>query len=109
MAKWYGVVGYVTTEETEPGVWKQKVTETKCYGDILEGTSRWNSSNKVNDDIDITARISIMGSPFAYQNFSKIKFAEFMDAVWEVKSATPQDHRLILSLGGVWNGERAQA
>ena len=109
MAKWYGVVGYITTEETEPGVWKEVVTETKLFGDILEYSSRWSSSNKVNDDTEITARISVIASPFAYQNFSKIKFAEFMDTVWEVRSASPQDRRLILSLGGCYNGERAQA
>ena len=108
MAKWYGTVGYITTEETEPGVWKEKVTEAKYYGDILEYTSKWSSSNKVNDDIDITARISVMADPFAYRHFSKIKFAEFMDTVWEVKSASPQERRLILTLGGVYNGERAQ-
>lgn len=108
MSKWYGKVGYITTEETEPGVWKEKVTEADYYGDVLEYTSRWNSSNKVNDDTDITARISIVADPFAYEHFSKIKFAQFMDAMWEVKSASPQYPRLILTLGGVYNGERAQ-
>ena len=109
MSKWYGTVGYIDHEETEPGVWEEKVTESKYFGDVLEYTSRWNSSNKVNDDTDITARISIVADPFAYQNFSKIKFAEFMDTLWEVKSASPQYPRLILNLGGVYNGERAQA
>lgn len=108
MSKWYGKVGYITIKETEPGVWKGKVTENNYFGDVLEYTSRWNSSNKVNDDVDITARISIMADPFAYQNFSKIKFAEFMDAVWEVKSASVQPPRLVITLGGVYNGERAQ-
>lgn len=109
MNKWYGAIGYISTVETEPGVWKEVVTETKLYGDVLEQTSRWNSSNKVNDDTDITARISVMADPYAYQNFSKIKFAEFMDAMWEVKSASPKHPRLIITLGGVYSGERAQA
>ena len=109
MAKWYGTIGYITNKEVEPGDWQPTVTEDKYFGDVLEYTSRWSSSNKVNDDTDITARISVMADPFAYQNFSKIKFAEFMDAVWEVKSASPQYPRLILTLGGVYNGERAQA
>lgn len=109
MSKWYGTVGYITTEETEPGVWKEVVTETKLFGDVLDYTSRWSSSNKVNDDTEVTARISVIADPFAYQNFSKLKFVEFMDAMWEVKSASPQYPRLIISLGGVYNGERAQA
>lgn len=106
MAKWYGKVGYVSTEEVAPGVWDPNtVTEYPYYGDVLEYTSRWSSSNQVNDNRDITARISIMADPYAYEHFSKIKYAEFMDALWEVKSATPQRPRIILTLGGVWNGK----
>ena len=110
MAKWYGVIGYNTgTTEVEPGVWKPNIIEDNYFGDVLDTTSRYNSSNKMNDDVDITARISIVADPFAYQNFSKIKFVEFMDTLWEVKSASPQYPRLIITLGGVYNGERAQA
>ena len=109
MSKWYGTVGYITTEETEPGVWKEVVTETKLYGEVLDYMSRWGSSNQVNDNLDITARISVVADPYAYEHFSKLKFVEFMDAMWEVKSASLQRPRLILSLGGVYNGERAQA
>lgn len=108
MAKWYGIVGYINNEEVEPGEWRPKVTESKYFGDVLEYTSRWNPTNKVNDDTDITARISILADPFAYHHFSKIKFAEFMDSMWEVKSTSLQFPRLVLTLGGVYNGEREQ-
>lgn len=109
MSKWYGKVGYVTTEEVEPGDWKTKAIEDDYFGDVLEYSSRWTSPNKVNEDINVTARISIVADPFAYQNFSRIKYAEFMDTVWEVTNIKPQYPRLILTLGGVYNGERAQA
>ena len=36
MAKFYGVIGYITTEETKPGVWEEKITERKYAGELLQ-------------------------------------------------------------------------
>ena len=109
MAKWYGKVGYITTEKVRPGYWEPTPVERSYFGDVLEHTSRWRSSSNLNDDSDITARISIVADPFAYQNFSNIKYVEYMDTVWEVNSISPQYPRLILNLGGVYNGERPES
>lgn len=109
MAKWYGIVGYITTEETEPGIYKPVVTEKPYFGDLLKNISKWSPTTRsTNDDLNISNQISIVADPFAYQNFSAIKFVEFMGAMWEVTSAEVQYPRLILTVGGVWNGERAQ-
>lgn len=35
MAKYYGIVGYVITEETSPGVWGEVTNERPYYGDIV--------------------------------------------------------------------------
>lgn len=107
MAKWYGKVGYVMTEETEPGVWVAKATERPYSGDLLKNMSKWATSSKVNDDLNVANQISIIADPFAYQNFSSIKYVEFMGAMWEVSSAEVQYPRLILTVGGVYNGEQA--
>lgn len=109
MAKWYGIVGYSTTVETEPGVWVPNLAERPYYGDTLKNISKWSTSSKVNDDLNVANQISIVADPFAYQNFQSIKYIEFMGAFWEVTSAEPQYPRIILSIGGVYNGERAQA
>lgn len=108
MAKWYGKVGYVITEETEPGIWNQKPIERPYSGDILRVSSKWSTSDKVNGDVTVSNQISIVADPFAYQEFSKIKYIEFMDAFWEVTSVEPQRPRLILTIGGVYSGERAK-
>ena len=109
MAKWHGKVGYVTSVETEPGIWVTEATERPYSGDILKLSSRWATSSNLNDNVSITNQISILADPFAYQNFSSIKYVEFMDAVWEVSSTDVQYPRLILTMGGLWNGEREQA
>lgn len=107
MAKWYGKVGYITTEETEPGIWEPKVTERPYFGDSLKITSKWVASGNLNDDLNVANQISIVADPFAYQNFSAIKYVEFMGVMWEVSSAEVQYPRLILTMGGVYNGEQA--
>ena len=105
MAKWFGKVGYVTTEEKIPGVYTQVPEERRYYGEILTNTSKWSASNKINDDLTVSNRISIIADPFAYQKFRYIKYVEFMDTFWEVTNAEVQYPRIILSLGGAYNGE----
>lgn len=109
MSKWYGIIGYVEDVETEPGIWEQKATEKPYFGDVLKNTSRWTSSGNLNDNTTIDSQISIIADPFAFQHFSSIKYVEFMGAVWEVSTIKPEYPRLIVSMGGLWNGEREQA
>jgi hypothetical protein len=108
MAKWYGRVGYVTTVETEPGIYEPEATERTYYGDLLKNVSKWApSTTSINDNLNVANQISIVADPYAYQHFSSIKYVEFMDAMWEVTSAEPQYPRIILTVGGVYNGPQA--
>lgn len=110
MAKWYGKVGYIVTKEVEPGDWRPESVERPYYGDLMKNISKWSpANNKTNDDLNISNQISIVADPFAYQNFQSIRYVEFMGAVWDVTSVEVQYPRLILTVGGVYNGERAQA
>ena len=107
MAKYYGSVGFAETKEIRPGVWKPDITERKYYGDIIQNIRKLESSDQVNDDINVSNRLSIVSDPYAYQNFHAIRYAEFMGTRWKVSNVEVQYPRLILTLGGVWNGEQA--
>ena len=105
MGKWYGVIGYAETVETEPGIWTQKITEHNYYGDLTGNFSRWSaSSDSTNDDLQLDTKISIVADPFAYQNFHAMKYVEYMGAKWKISNVEPQYPRLILAIGGVYNG-----
>lgn len=104
MAKYYGKIGYAVTSETEPGVWKDKIAERVYYGDVIRNVRKLQSSDQVNDDINISNEISIVADPFAYQNFHAIRYAEYMGTRWKVHSIEVSYPRLILSIGGVYNG-----
>lgn len=104
MAKYYGAVGYAKSVEVRPGIWKDEIIERNYYGDVIRNNRRLESGEQVNDDINISNEISILADPYANENFHLIKYVEFMGTKWKVSNITVQFPRLILSVGGVYNG-----
>ena len=106
MARWFGKVGYSETVETAPGVWMPQDTIREYYGDVTRNATRWTgNSDSTNDDLTVNTQISIVADPFAVEKFYSIKWIEFMGVKWSVDSVDPtQPPRLILNLGGVYNG-----
>ena len=104
MAKWYGVIGYSETVETSPGVWEEQITERNYYGDLIRDTRRLQTIDQVNDNINVANEISIVADPYAELHFHSIRYAEFGGVKWKVNTVEPRRPRLILSLGGVYNG-----
>lgn len=105
MAKFYGNIGFIKTVEIEPGVWGPQSIEHPYYGDIDRPISRVQSSGGVNDDINISNTISIIADPFANENFQYIKYAVLMGAKWKVTNVEIKYPRILLTIGGVYNGE----
>ena len=104
MAKYYGSVGYEDTVETDSGIFKETITERQYYGDVVRNNRRLENSGEINDSINVTNQISIVADPYAMQNFWKIRFATFMGQKWKVKDVNVEFPRLILTLGGLYNG-----
>lgn len=107
MAKFYGTIGYVKLTETSPGIWEEEVTEHKYYGDILRNYRKLESSGGVNDNVTVANEISIISDPFANENFHWMRYVEFMGSKRKVENVSAQYPRLILTLGGLYNGKQA--
>lgn len=105
MAKFYGEIGYITTVEQRPGVWVPKITERLYKGELIRNTKKLQGVDKVNDDINIANDISILADPFAYENFHSMWYVKFMGTKWKITGVEVQYPRLLLTLGGVYNGE----
>lgn len=103
MAKFYGTIGFVTTKETTPGVWEEEVTERIYRGDLVRNIRRLQSSDKVNDDVNISNEISILADPFAYENFHAMRYVEFMGTKWKITNIDVQYPRLLLTIGGIYH------
>lgn len=102
--KWYGEIGYVVTEQTRPGVWAPKEVKRFYYGDVIQNTRRLQSAGQTNDNIIISNSVSIVADPYATDNFHNIKYVKYMGAKWKVTDIKVQYPRLLLTLGGVYNG-----
>ena len=105
MAKFFGPIGFAEPAETTPGVWEEAITERYYYGDLIRNVRRLQSSDKVNDDINVSNEVSIVADPFANENFHSMRYVEFMGAKWKITSVEVQYPRLILTIGGVYNGQ----
>lgn len=104
MAKFHGKIGFSITEETTPGVWAEKIHEKTYYGDVLENNRRWDNSGDVNGNITISNRISVICDDFARQNLPAAKYVVWNGNKISVSSIGYQHPRIVLSLGGVYNG-----
>lgn len=107
--KFYGIVGYSeTVEETgdREGIWMQdKIRERRYYGDVLRNTRRWdNNADSTNDNLNINNQISIIADDFAYNHCDALKYVKWMGACWKITNVEVQRPRLILTIGGVYNG-----
>ena len=103
--KWYGKIGFETTEEISPGVWMPRIKEEFYYGDFVKRGSRWqNSSDSINDNKGLlNMTLSIVADAFAMQEFHQIKYVVWAGVKWKVSSIEILYPRLILSLGDKWN------
>lgn len=104
MAKFYGPIGYAVSTETRPGVWEDTIKERYYRGDVVRNNRRLQSADKVNDDIEISNQISILADPFANGNFHAMRYVGFMGTRWKITEVEVSYPRLILTIGGVYNG-----
>lgn len=108
MSKFYGPIGYAIPIETRPGFWEDNIEERMYFGDELRNSSRWApSSDSTNDDLTIDAQLSIVADPFAMNHFHSMKYVGWMGTLWKITKVEPRYPRLILSVGGVYNGPTA--
>ena len=109
MSKWFGKIGYAVSEQTEPGLWENTIVEREYYGDMTSNRFKRQTSGEVNDNINYkvytTDLNSTVADPFAYQNCSSIAYVYIMGDKWKITDVEIQHPRLILTVGGVYNGE----
>lgn len=105
MAKYFGAIGYAGEDvEVRPGSWEEEIIERKYRGDVIRNTRRLEKGEQLNDDINVNNLISIVADAYAYQNFFSIRYIRWMGTKWKVTNVEVQRPRLILTIGGIYNG-----
>lgn len=108
MPKFYGPIGYVEDVVTGVDIHTNKPVERFYRGDIENNNRRLEKGEGVNDDVTIGNKISIVADPYAYEHFYSMRYVKLMGVAWKVTNVDVKYPRLILSLGGVYNGETAR-
>jgi hypothetical protein len=106
MARYHGEIGYGVSAETPPnsGVWIDEITERSYFGDVVRNTVQSSEGERLNNDISVSNSISVVADAYAYENFHAIRYIKWMGSRWTVQEIEVQSPRLILRLGGVYNG-----
>ena len=109
MAKFDGKIGFATgltdgTGEHEGDVTEEPVIERNYYGDVIQNCRRFEQGSDIHDDLNVSNRISIVADAYAQQHFFAMKYVTWMGARWKVTNVEVQRPRLILTIGGVYNG-----
>jgi hypothetical protein len=108
--RFFGIVGYGKTGEAAEGVWVDNITERSYYGDVVKDTRRIaTTGTDVNSDVTTGNSIEIIADPYALEHFHAIKYVEWSGALWSVTETEAKRPRIILRLGGVYDGSRPAA
>lgn len=109
MSKFVGTIGFLVTEEKEPGLNIPVPKEFSYRGDLLRNNiKREGNSDSINDNINISNQISIVANPYAKEHIYEMKYLKFrmpkLGGVWKITNAEVQEPRIVLTLGGVYSG-----
>lgn len=104
--KFCGNVGFVYDKETESGLYEHICTERRYYGDVLQNIRRWTAGDKINDDITLNNKLSIIADSFVIENVGAMKYVDYLGSKWKIESAEVLRPRIILTLGGVYNADQ---
>jgi hypothetical protein len=108
--KWYGEIGFHETVEVERGVWKPVITPREFYGDVLRDSWREQQGEKINADLSVSNRLSVVADQYLQNNFHKIAYVAFGGAKWTVSDVEqdPDRPRLTLNLGSIFIEEEEE-
>lgn len=106
MARFAGKVGFgeLTEIPSGSGVLKDVITEYSYSGDVVRSARRLEEGDKVNNDITLENSLSIVADEYANEHIFAMRYAEWAGKRWKVTKVEVQRPRLILRLGGIYNG-----
>lgn len=105
MTRFCGALGIATTEKTAPGVWEEKIKDRTVYGESKSMNRRLENGVSINDNITVNNMIEIMADEDILANFFNIRYVIWMGVKWKISNIDVQPPRLVLTLGGIYNGD----
>lgn len=104
MAKYMCTIGFGVEVEKEPGIMMPDISERRYACDVLRNSRRFENRNEINDNLNVNNQFSIVADAYAYQNFFAMRYIVWMGAKWKISTVEVLRPRLLLTIGGVYNG-----
>lgn len=103
--RYAGKIGFECQVETDPGLWVSRVEERSYFGDVIRNTRRYQDGDKIHDDLRISNQISVLADSFCIEHAFLMKYITWMGQKFKIESVDIAYPRIIITLGGMWNGE----
>lgn len=106
MGLFYGPIGFIETIENPEGsgIWIEVPVERNYRGEVQRNTKRWDNANHLNPNLNISNTISIVADPYFNNHVNSARYIKWLGGYWEISSIDIEFPRLVLSIGGVYNG-----
>lgn len=107
MAKFYGSLGFIEEQvETSPGIYEDVVVEKQYRGDVLRSIRTLQDGNsQVNENVSISNYFSVVADAYVYDHIFALRYINWMGKNWEVSNVEVQRPRILLRIGGLYNGQ----
>lgn len=101
------ILGFSSTSEVEtrPGVWSKQTREKRHRADVLSYNRNFDSGTNVNEDVTLRNRYSIVMKKNEADQYTEIKYIGVDGIKWKVTAIEFLPPRLILTVGGLYNGD----
>lgn len=110
--KFSGKIGFwIEDKETKPGIYSPDIVEKSYIGEIIRNSRRFQSAeNQQNTNLRLNSQISIISDLYLQKNWPSIKYIDWNNTKWEAISVDVNNYpRVIIEIGGVYNGESPTA
>lgn len=97
-------IGFISTVETEPGIWENVTIEKKYFSDIIRNSINISSRGEINDTITYSSNVSLIANSYIRDNLHYMKYVIIDGYKWSITSIINEYPRLIISIGGIYNG-----
>lgn len=109
MSKWHGAIGFSEEKETAVDVTSEVITERIYSGDVNRIYHRIQPGDGLNDNAVISSELSFVADDYANTHLHLMRYVTWRGTRWKITSIRPEFPRLVLSIGGVYNGPTAGA
>lgn len=106
MARFSGFVGFASTVESAPGVWRPVIVERPYKGDIKQDlVKNTQPSDGINQDVIYQNRFDLVVDKFFKEHQHEVKYVKLRGVRWTIGYIEELNGpRVILRFGGVYNG-----